>query len=153
MTSLMYLALPLLLLLFSSVISYVLLLLVIVIFVLRFASLYYSIRTLLRLVIITVYIGAMITLFVYVRAVSPNDYVHSDKHSSTVLTLLPLLALFSFITPDFITPCSSQVVGVSTEIFTGRGLYLTIFVTLILLLMLLVSTYSTPSLSIFRSLQ
>lgn len=69
-----YILLPLTLLLFSSVIRYILLLLLIVIITLGFVASFYSANTLLLLVVFTVYVGAIVTMFVYVRAMCPNDY-------------------------------------------------------------------------------
>lgn len=89
-----YAALPMTLLIFSSVISYILLLLLIVTATLVFISTYCGeSNTLLLLVIITVYIGAMITLFVYVGAVSPNDYAQPDRQFGNALALVSISLL------------------------------------------------------------
>lgn len=155
MYSLIYAALPMALMMFSSVIRYVLLLLIMVTATLSFVSTYCRSNTLLLLVIMTVYIGAIITLFVYIRAVSPNDYIQSDSQVNNVLLLVSVFVVSLVLIPgiSYVSLGPSLVVRVSSEIFSGHGVYLTGFLTLVLLLMLLVSTYSTPSISMFRALK
>lgn len=149
-----YSLLPLTLLLFSSVMRYILLLLTVVVITLRFAATFRIVRRLLLLVIITVYIGAIITLFVYVSAVAPNDYISKDPYTHLLVLLSTLVALIAFLAPSSNTNSREipLLVSVSEEMFSGFGLLITGRLTLVLLLILLVSTYSSPSLSVFRSI-
>lgn len=153
MLSIIYALLPLSLLLFSSVIRYILLLLVMVIGTLSFVSLFNSTNTLLMLVIMTVYVGAIITLFVYVSAVSPNDYVPLPQHPALRVLVFLMLSISLSLTMRDLSVSNYFASRVSSDIFTGAGVYLRVFLTRVLLLILLVSTYRTPSLSIFRSVR
>lgn len=154
MTFLIFAGVPLVLLVFSSLISYILLLLFMVILILTSVNFFYSLRGLLVLVIVTVYVGAMITLFVYVRAVSPNDY--SKPARLALPYLLILITLILGLVVQFlgdIPLVESRLYYTSYEIFSGFGLVISIFLTGVLLIILLISTYRTPSLSTFRSLK
>lgn len=133
---------------------YVLLLLLIVLSTLRFVARFCSVNTLLPLVILTVYVGAIITLFVYVRAICPNDYVLQETYRRFVLIIGRLVScsVFRFYAPYGIVTFVPVGVVASAEIFAGFGSYITVVLTLVLLIVLVVCTYITPATSTFRSI-
>jgi NADH:ubiquinone oxidoreductase subunit 6 (subunit J) len=110
-----------------------------------------SIRELVSLIILLVYVGAISVLFLYVRAVSPN----SPPLPSSTLKLLGLIIIFgysvsSLLSSSTLVDLMSCNLSTSDEMFSGLGIILITCLVFILIVVLAATTFISPLSSTFR---